>query len=90
MGVQQSGLPRNPIIQGIWAMTKEGSGGLLRRFVSERELAIYAGVPARTLQGWRLRGQGPPYRKLCGSIRYGLAEFENWVQAQPGGGHAVA
>ena len=59
-----------------------------KRFFSEQELSVYSGIRVRTLQGWRLRNQGPPWRKLCGSVRYDLQEFENWVLSQPSGGGA--
>jgi len=32
--------------------------------MSERAVADLLGVSPRTLQGWRLRGTGPAYRKL--------------------------
>ena len=63
-----------------------GAGGVSPRFYSERDLAAVLGVSAKTLQGWRFRGQGPPWRRLCGAIRYGVSEFEAWVEVQPGGG----
>ena len=57
-----------------------------RRYLSERELSAYSGLSARTLQGWRLRGSGPPWKRFGGSIRYDLAAFESWAAEQPGGG----
>jgi hypothetical protein len=57
-----------------------------KRYVSERQLAVYSGIAVRTLQGWRLRNQGPPWRKLCGAVRYDLLAFESWAAGQPGGG----
>ena len=63
-----------------------GAGGLSRRFYSERDLAAVLGVSVKTVQGWRFRGQGPAWKKLAGSVRYPVDQFEAWVQAQPGGG----
>ena len=57
-----------------------------KRYVSERQLSEYSGIGVRTLQGWRMRNQGPPWRKLCGAVRYDLVAFESWVAGQPGGG----
>jgi hypothetical protein len=68
------------------ARQNAGGGSVSKRFYSESELAIYSGLSVRTLQGWRLRSQGPPWRKLCGSVRYDLKAFDAWAAAQPGGG----
>jgi predicted DNA-binding transcriptional regulator AlpA len=55
-------------------------------FLSERQLAAILSVSVKSLQGWRLRGRGPAWKKLGGNVRYPLLEFQAWVQAQPGGG----
>jgi hypothetical protein len=57
-----------------------------KKYVSERELSEYSGIAVRTLQGWRMRNQGPPWRKFCGTVRYDLVAFESWASGQPGGG----
>jgi predicted DNA-binding transcriptional regulator AlpA len=57
-----------------------------RRFYSERDLAAVLGVSTKTIQGWRLRGKGPPWKKLCGSVRYDVQACDAWTAAQPGGG----
>lgn len=55
------------------------------RYLNEKELAVMLGVSVRTLQGWRLRRKGPPFRRLCGdAIRYQVDEVEAWFAAQPG------
>jgi hypothetical protein len=64
--------------------------GVSRRFFSEADLAAYAGLSVRTLQGWRMRGLGPPFKKLCGSVRYDIEGFEAWVSACDGGGGRAA
>ncbi len=64
-----------------------GAGSVSKqRFYSERDLADVLGVSVKTLQGWRFRGKGPAWRRLCGSVRYSVDEFDKWVAAQPGGG----
>ena len=63
-----------------------GVKGVNRRFLTERELAEYASLSMRTLQGWRLRAQGPPFRRFCGAVRYDITEFETWVKTRSGGG----
>jgi hypothetical protein len=67
-----------------------GAGGVPRRWVSEAEIGGYLGVSVRTLQSWRMRGQGPTYRKLCGAVRYDLQACEQWAESQPGGGAGAA
>ena len=32
---------------------------------------------------WRHTKKGPPYRKLCGSVRYLGADYLDWLAAQP-------
>ena len=67
-----------------------GAGGVpKRRFYSERDLAGVLGVSTKTLQGWRCRSLGPPWRKFCGAVRYDASEFDAWVRAQPRGGGGV-
>lgn len=65
------------------------SAVLCRRYFGERELASYSGLSIRTLQAWRLRNQGPPWRKFGGGVRYDLQAFDAWAAAQPGGGGGV-
>jgi hypothetical protein len=36
-------------------------------------------LSARTLEGLRVRGGGPVYRKLAGRVFYGLADLLAWV-----------
>jgi hypothetical protein len=67
-------------------ISEAGAGGVSLRFYSEKDLAAVLGVSVKTVQGWRFRGQGPAWRRLCGAVRYDVMEFNSWVQAQPGGG----
>lgn len=39
-------------------------------YMSERQLAAYWSISARTLQRWRLEGRGPDYVKLGKCVRY--------------------
>jgi predicted DNA-binding transcriptional regulator AlpA len=65
-----------------------------RRFLTERDLASMLSVSVKTIQGWRFRGQGPPWRKLgqgrTAAVRYNLAEVEAWIAEQPGGGKVLS
>jgi hypothetical protein len=71
---------------GSTTPTCVGAGSVSRRFYSERDLAVTLDVSVKTVQGWRFRNQGPPWKKLAGAVRYPVDAFEAWVQAQPGGG----
>lgn len=52
--------------------------------LSEREIEEEYNINARTLQGWRTRKKGPPYRKVAGTlVRYDRAQFEQWLEASP-------
>jgi hypothetical protein len=64
----------------------QGTQGVPKRFYSERDLAAVLGVSVKTIQGWRFRSQGPPWKKLAGTVRYPVASFDEWVAAAPGGG----
>jgi predicted DNA-binding transcriptional regulator AlpA len=60
--------------------------GTKKRFISEVELAENYGIPRKTLQKWRLFGNGPVFRKFGTSVRYDVAEIENWIGSLPKGG----
>jgi hypothetical protein len=52
--------------------------------LSERQIQEEYNISARTLQGWRTRKKGPPYRKVAGTlVRYDRAEFERWLESSP-------
>ena len=36
----------------------------------------------RTLDRYRVTGEGPPFSKLCGCVRYVRADLDDWVQAR--------
>ena len=50
-----------------------------RRLLNEREVADWLNLSERTLQGWRLRGEGPAFEKLGRSVRYSPASVEAWI-----------
>lgn len=56
-----------------------------KRYYTERELSLYSGIAVRTLQSWRLRQGGPPWKRLGGAVRYDIAAFDASVAVQPGG-----
>lgn len=51
------------------------------RLWSAQEVADYLGVPLRSLYDWRLRGYGPPSKKVGRYLRYDPAALRRWVDA---------
>lgn len=52
-------------------------------YLTERELARLLNVSPRTLQGWRLRGNGPPFcafSERC--IRYLWSDAAEWARSR--------
>lgn len=53
----------------------------LPRFLRTKEVARLCRVKIRTVEGWRLRGQGPEYIKLpTGQVLYPLAPALEFVK----------
>ena len=50
-----------------------------RRLDTEKEAAAYLNVSPRTLQAWRLRGNGPAYVKLGNAVRYDRATLDRFI-----------
>jgi hypothetical protein len=48
-------------------------------FESENELSKRCGISARTLQGWRLKGNGPPYVRAGKRVLYPRHSTEEWL-----------
>ena len=55
---------------------------LAPRYVDEVVAANYLGVARKSLQNWRLRGIGPRFVRLEGSIRYGIDELTAYAEAR--------
>jgi len=50
-----------------------------KNLMTEREAAQYLNVSHRTLQAYRNKLIGPPWKKLEGHVRYDQADLEQWV-----------
>ena len=46
------------------------------------EVAEMLGVAVKTLAQWRVKGCGPPFRKLGSLVRYDRREEDEWHSAQ--------
>lgn len=60
--------------------------------VNETMAALHLDISPRTLQAWRIRGEGPAFVKLGRSVRYDRAELDRFIaertQASTAGGAA--
>ena len=53
-----------------------------REFLTERQVEEMGVASRRTLQSWRLLGRGPTYIKVHRSVRYRLADLNQFLAAQ--------
>jgi hypothetical protein len=51
------------------------------RYHGTRTAAIYLGLSPRTLEKWRLTGQGPSYIKRGRRCLYRLEDLDAWAEA---------
>ena len=48
--------------------------------LSQRQVAARLGLSARTIEGWRARGVGPPFLRLSArAVRYRTSDLEQWL-----------
>ncbi len=53
------------------------------KLVTTSQAAEYlGGLKPNTLEGWRVRGIGPIYRKIGGLVRYSTADLDVYLEAQ--------
>lgn len=53
---------------------------LVSRLVTERDASELLGVSVRTLQKWRLQGNGPRFVKLGHAVRYDVKDLEAYIE----------
>jgi len=49
------------------------------RFLREAEAAEYLGLSPKTLNGWRVAGTGPIFRRFGTSVRYAVEDLETFA-----------
>jgi predicted DNA-binding transcriptional regulator AlpA len=65
---------------GIARQEGNDGGRTTNELLSQREVAVRLGVSARTVEGWRARGVGPPYLRLSArAVRYRSSDLEQWL-----------
>ena len=53
-----------------------------RHYLSTREAADYLGLSARTLDRYRVSGEGPVFHRFGGRVRYTRADLDAWAKAR--------
>lgn len=52
-----------------------------KRLLTEKEAADYLNFQHRTLQTWRINGDGPIFVKTSKrSVRYRIIDLDNWIE----------
>jgi hypothetical protein len=54
-----------------------------RRFLRTAEAALRVGLSPRTLERYRVTGNGPPFRHLGRVVVYDVGDLDAWVSAAP-------
>ena len=55
---------------------------LTRTMLREQEVADFLNLKVATLRRWRWSGDGPPFVKLNGAVRYRQSDLEAYIEAQ--------
>jgi predicted DNA-binding transcriptional regulator AlpA len=74
--------PTNTPLRSSDASTREAydEAWTTNELLSQRQVALRLGVSARTLEGWRARGVGPPFLRLSArAVRYRSSDLEQWL-----------
>ena len=59
----------------------EPTARVAQRYHNTQAAALYLGLSPRTLEKWRLTGQGPPYTKSGRRCVYRLEDLDVWAEA---------
>src|SRR5215831_21018675 len=61
------------------ASTQDGNHETIK-LLTQQQVAARLGVSARTIEGWRARGVGPPFLRLSArAVRYRAVDLEQWL-----------
>lgn len=50
-------------------------------YMNQDQVAEFLGISPRTLEDWRYKGGGPPYRKIGRCVRYLRSQVIEWVES---------
>ncbi len=51
------------------------------QLLNEAQASELLQIAVRTLQRWRVAGQGPKYKKLGRAVRYRLGDLHDWMDS---------
>jgi predicted DNA-binding transcriptional regulator AlpA len=63
-------------------MASNSFDSMLSAMLTASELAVLIGKNERTLANWRCARSGPRFVKLGNSVRYLVAEVEEWIKSR--------
>jgi predicted site-specific integrase-resolvase len=49
-------------------------------YVDTRRAAAHLGIKFHTMNCWRSRGEGPPFCRIGGRVRYRIADLDAWAE----------
>ena len=52
------------------------------KLINTKEAAAILGVKKNTMEGWRLRGEGPRFRKIGSLVKYTENDINAYIDAQ--------
>ena len=53
------------------------------RYINEKQAAEFLGISFKTLQGYRVKGGGPEFRKFgAKTVRYKFADLQEWAESR--------
>jgi excisionase family DNA binding protein len=58
------------------------TSGPEKPFLTTKEAAVWLGLTRNTLEKWRVKGSGPPYRKHGRYVRYHRQDLIAWSEAR--------
>ena len=53
-----------------------------QRFLRTREAADYLGLSPRTLDRYRVSGEGPVFHRFGGRVRYSIPDLDEWASSR--------
>ena len=76
-----------PLLSAGTGINLEEKGGRLmngngRKYLSTREAADWLGLSPRTLDRYRVSGDGPAFHRFGGRVRYLAADLDDWAAAR--------
>ena len=55
---------------------------MIPKLLTTQQAADILGIKKNTMEGWRLRGEGPTYYKIGKLVKYAEADLDRYIDAQ--------